>query len=749
MIKTIIKRDKTKERFDASKANGWGEWAAENLGRVVDWSEVVLHAVSTLPEECTSEDFQKSLISYCLDKATWEHSLMAGRLDAALMKRQIHGGNYPTIMELHGRMIVDGMMVPLNYSKEDYEEAEKIIDHLLNLKCAHYELHQIRYKYALRNKVNGVEYETPQFVYMRMAMALAENEPAETRMYDVAKWYEHLSRKRINAPTPYYVNLGTKLDGYASCCLYSTEDSWPSLAAGDHIAYAMTCMSAGIGSHIKTRSLGDKVRGGLIQHQGKIPYYRSLVGAINANLQNGRGGAATVHYTGYDPEAEVIASLKNPMTPAAKQVRGIDYSFGSNRFFARLAAKNADVALFSYADAPELYDAQYAKDQTQFERLYNEFLASDKPRKMVPARKIVLNALNEAEETGRHYMHFTDIINQHTPFLDPVLSSNLCQEIALPTKGFKSVEDLYRPYQEGDGEIAICNIAGIIPSNIESDAQYAEVAYYALKMIDVGIHKSSYVFRTLEDTAKARMSAGVGVIGLAHLMAKKNKKYTTQDGKNFIHETFETHAWHLYNASLRLGKEKGNAPWMHKTLWPKGWLPIDTYEKRVDSIVTVENKRDWESLRAKIIENGGIRNSVCIAHMPAESSSLASGTTNGIYPIRDFDLLKTNDTMAIRYVVPDSTKYRDRYEIAWDIPTLDLIQCYGIVQKWTDQAPSADLYRRVQGDTKVGTSEMLQAYFDMVKYGMKTRYYQNSLTGKAIDLNASEEVGCGSGGCSL
>ncbi|HET8689159.1 MAG TPA: ribonucleoside-diphosphate reductase subunit alpha, partial [Methanosarcina sp.] len=707
------------------------------------------HAVSTLPEECTSEDFQIGLIQYCLDKATWEYSLMAGRLYAALMLKQIHNGVYPTVMELHGKLIVAGLMVPLNYSKEEYDLVEQMIDHELNLKSAHYSLHQIRYKYSLRNKVDGIEYETPQFVYMRMAMALAENEPKETRMIDVAKWYEHLSHKRINAPTPYYVNLGTKLDGYASCCLYTTNDTWPSLAAGDHIAYAMTCMSAGIGSHIKTRSLNDKVRGGLIQHQGKIPYYRALVGAINANLQNGRGGAATVHYTAYDPEVEVIASLKNPMTPASKQVRGVDYSFGSNRFFARLAAKNQEVALFSYADAPELYEAQYGKDSNKFERLYNEFLKSDKKRTMVPARKIVQNALNEAFETGRHYLHFTDTINHHTPFKDPIYSSNLCQEVALPTVGFDSVEDLYKPYEEGKGEVAICNIAGIIPSNITSDSQYAEVAYYALKMIDVGIHKSTYVFKNLEDTAKSRLSAGVGIIGLAHLMAKKNKKFTDQDGKNFIHETFETHAWHLYNASLRLGKEKGNAPWMHKTKFPEGWTPLDTYEKRVDELVTIENKRDWKSLSEKIIANRGIRNSVVGCHMPGESSANASETTNGTYPIRDYDLLKTNDTMAMRWVAPDATKYKDRYQLAWDIPTQDLIECYAIMQKWTDQAISADLYRKLQGDEKVGTKEMLKSYFDLAKYGVKTRYYQNSLTAKAIDLNSSEDVGCGSGGCSL
>lgn len=735
MIKSIIKRSGKEEEFSAEKVNGWGEWAAKALHGRVDWGEAVLHAVSVLPEKCSSEDLQNALIDFCLNKKTWEYNLMAGRLYYGLIVKKFYGKKVPTVRELHRQMIDYGLLVDMGYSDEEYEEIEHIINHKLDLKNTHFEIHQIRHKYALRDKIAGKEFETPQFVYMRMAMALSQFE--KDRVENIRRFYDHFSHKRINVPTPYYTNLGTKMNGFASCCVYTTHDTAPSLAAGDHIGYMMTVMSAGIGSHIKTRSLGDSIRNGLIVHQGKIPYYRALVGAVGANLQNGRGGAATVYYTAFDPEVEVIAKLKNPMAPAVKQVRGCDYSFGSNKFFAKKAALDEDVALFSYGDAPELYEAQYGSSE-EFEQKYNEFLQSDKPRTMISARKLLVMILNEGYETGRHYLHFFDEMNTHTPFKDKIYSSNLCAEIALPTKGYDSVKELYESYQEGNGEIGLCNIGGIIVSNVENDDQYADVAYYVLKMIDFGIHYSDYVFKNLEDTAKSRLSAGVGILGLAHLMAKKNKKYSTQDGKDFIHEVCETHSWHLINASLRLGKERGNAPWMHKTKWPEGWLPIDTYNKKVDNLVSAGNKRDWESLRKRIIENGGIRNSVCIAHMPGESSSLGSGTTNGPYPIRDYDLVKTNETMVLNYVAPDSTVLKDKYEIAWEIPSEDLIDCYAIMQKWTDQAISCDLYRKVQGDEKVGSSEMIKLYLRMAKYGVKTRYYINSKTAKGIDLNATE-----------
>lgn len=748
MIKTIIKRDGRKEDFNSEKLNGWGIWAAEALGKSVNWGDIILTAVSTLPETTTAEQLQDALIDTCLSKRTWAYNRMAGRLFASTIYKiayentrlDIDGSGIPHIKDLHQLMLKKGILdkdFVRGWTEEEYDVINKTIKHQLDLTYPYYQIKQINDKYSLkdRTKKNSL-FETPQFVYMRVAMRMAMNK--ENRMEHIKKFYKYFSENKINIPTPYFTNAGTSKNGYNSCCVYKTNDTVGSLAAGDHIAYTMTYSSAGIGAYIQTRPEGSPIRGGIISHRGKLSYYRALVGAIQANMQNGRGGAATVTYDAYDPEVFTIQPLKNALTPVSKQVRGVDYSMAFNRFFAQKAAKNEEIALFDIAKAPEIYEALVSGNEEEFERVYEDAVAKKKYNKMVSARQVVLGALTEAIETGRHYYTNLTEMNSHTPFKDPIYQSNLCQEIAIPTKGYESAGDLYQTDESIDGEVGLCSLASIVISNITSDEEYSDVAYYCLLMIHTAIHESDYVLPHIETTAKARNSAGVGMAGLAHYLAKQKLEYNSVEGFKKIHEVSETHYYHLVKASLRMSKDYGNAKWIHKTKWPEGWLPIDTYNKNVDTIAEFENKRDWESLRSEVIENGGIHNSVLVAEMPQESSSLSSGTTNGLYPIRNSYLIKTNDENAIMYVVPEYEKYSKYYQIAWDIPSVDMIKVYGIVQKWTDQGISGDLWKVVQGADKLSSTELLKDFFASVKYGMKSRYYINSKTAKDIDLNITE-----------
>ena len=217
-------------------------------------------------------------------------------------------------------------------------------------------------------------------------------------------------------------------------------------------------------------------------------------------------------------------------------------------------------------------------------------------------------------------------------------------------------------------------------------------------------------------------------MGVATELARKNLKYTTQAGRDHCHWLAERHYYFALKASLQLAREKGNAPWMHKTRWPEGWLPIDTYKKTVDEIAAPRYSYDWEALRRQIVAQGGIRHSVLVAHMPTESSSKAAGVPNSIYPIREITLKKSDNSNVIDWVATDSDLLKDRYELAWNIPTLDMIKIYAIFQKFTDQGISADFWRDRASDPVVYTDEIMEEHLAMCRYGMKGRYYQNSLT---------------------
>ena len=630
MIKEIIKRDGTTEVFDAEKVNGWGIWAAEHLRKHVNWADVVLNAVSTLPAKCSSVMLQDVLIDVCLNKRTWSYNRMAGRLYVAKLTKDIYGAadKHPSLRDLHQEMVSDGIIDKSfmgAFSESEYAELNAVLEHSKDLTYAHYAIDRIIKKYSLQNRSTGKLYETSQFVYMRVAMRMAMNK--SNRMKHIKKFYELYSDNVINVPTPYFTNSGTSKNAFASCCLYTTKDEVKSLHTGDVIAYAMTYSSAGIGGYIQSRSVNDEVRGGIIQHQGKLPYYRSAVAAVKANLQNGRGGAITLTYSCYDPEIAAIQKLKNPLTPQEEQIRGADYSMTFNKFFAQKAAKNEEVALFSMKDAPEIYDNMHVPTE-EFAVIYNKAVKEKRYHSMVNARDILARALMASIDTGRHYWHYATAVNEHTPFKEPIKHSNLCQEIQQPTFPYNDIPELYygeeqldELYAQGEqlGETAMCSLAGIVVSNVKSEEHYREAAYYALMMIHTAIHESDYPFSQIAYTTKARNSAGVAMIGLAHYLAKLKTDYTSEHGRNEIHKIAERHYWHLVSASLEMSKEYGNAKWIHKTKWPEGWTPIDTYCKEVDGLVTVDYQYDWQGLSEKIKANGGIHNSILCTQLPSES----------------------------------------------------------------------------------------------------------------------------------
>lgn len=746
VLKTVTKRDGRVEQADPEKLARWAKWAA---GIGVDWFEIAARAYAKVSDGVSTKELQAALISSAEDLRTSEGLLMAGRLAIGDLYKQVFGSidNIPLLKVQYHNMIAQGYQQDLGYSDEELDYLETVIDHSKDLVMSLPQVRQDIQKYLISDIVSKQVKETPQFAVMRQAMGACKNEERSVRLERVAALYNMIADSFINTPTPNKQNLGTDKTSYASCCKSAATDTLGSIEAQNHIYWAMTAASAGQGGVLFTRSYGDKIRGGVIKHGGKIPYYRLQQAEVKANLQGARGGALTTYLNALDPEIFTLLALRNPTSVDKKRVDSIDYAFSFNNSFVERAKNNQDWLLISFQKAPDLWMAMYDPDCKRFDALFEKYKSQGQ---VVKARDLLKRFLKEDSVTGRLYEFNATNVNSHGAFLETIWSSNLCLEYLAPTHWFDNVTQLYATGAAAEGvkgEVAICNLAAISVGKFEMTPEnYERVAFHALLMVDNVIDAGTFPLPQVEYTAKARRTAGVGITNLAYAMAKQGFKYSSQEGKDFCHRLAELHTYSLLKASVRLAKEKGKCKWFDKTRYSRGWLPIDTYNKEVDRITQQPLLCDWEGLRAEIAEHG-LRNSALVNHMPVESSAVRANDTNGLYAARDGVVIKSSGNTEAVFIPPEWESLKDSYQLAWDVPSEDMADIYAIFQKFADQGISADVYQQFKdGEKKSSLKMLMNDFFYRQKIGLKTRYYRNFKIGAA---ELEQEEACGAGGCKL
>lgn len=763
---TVVKRDGSVQVRDIDKVLRWGDWALKGLNRS-RWTWLVGRALEMSGSGCRTSTINRNIISLCISEKDPILFKLAARFMAADYHKEVFGGtkNIPTLSDFYDTMTQSEMWTDMDYSYEELRELESVIDHDKDLEYEYTTLKQIKQKYAISNVKSHEVFETPQFAYMRVALAVMNKMPRGRRLTDVKKLYAYLSDQWINPSTPFLNGPGTDFKGYASCCVFKGNDTGESIEAAEVIANRMTIMQAGIGGYFSIRSISDEVKGGRVQHQGKLPYYSVIDRMVKSNRQPSRGGSCTLHYVCVDPELLELIRAKSIRTVKEKRLDTMDYSIAVHPYLAELALTDEDWMLVSYKDAPELHEAIFSPDYDTFVNEYERVKADDSiPKTFIRSRTdFFILEENVRGENGRLYRINPYEMNVHTPFKQTIYSSNLCQEIFLPTEGFKDISELLK--EDSDGEVALCFLAALCEGRIPRD-QREEVSYYVLLMMDNIMEIMEYPFPTIAKSARARRSVGVGITNVANAMARAGKKYDDREGKTFLHQMFETHSYCLHRASLRLAKERGNCEWIDKTKYPEGWLPIDTYNRNVDKVCDSTLKEDWEGLRAEIIAQGGIRNSVLEATPPCESSSQASATTNSVLPIRSLFQGRKSGNVMNYSCAPDvlDPKIRDNYQFAYDISTFDLIDLYAIGTKFHGQGISADFYHDYSKNPTVSSKQRFEEFLYIIEMGLKSIYYLNFRTGlkdkeasvnnSVLDLSpeiefVDEDDGCSGGVCKL
>ncbi|MGL5148414.1 class 1a ribonucleoside-diphosphate reductase subunit alpha [Plesiomonas shigelloides] len=755
----VTKRDGRKERIDLDKIHRVITWAAEGLHNV-SVSQVELRSHIQFYDGIRTSDIHETIIKAAADLISREspdYQYLAARLAIFHLRKKAYGQFEPPKLLDHVRKMVElgkyDAHLLQDYSEEEFAQMDEFLDHWRDMNFSYAAVKQLEGKYLVQNRVTGEIYESAQFLYILVAACLFAGYPRETRLDYVRRFYDAISTFKISLPTPIMSGVRTPTRQFSSCVLIECGDSLDSINATSSAIVKYVSQRAGIGINAgRIRALGSEIRGGEAFHTGCIPFYKHFQTAVKSCSQGGvRGGAATLFYPLWHLEVEDLLVLKNNRGVEENRVRHMDYGVQINKLMYQRLIKGENITLFSPSDVPGLYDA-FFMDQAKFEELYVKYEQDTSIRKKsIKALELFSLMMQERASTGRIYIQNVDHCNTHSPFdpmVAPVRQSNLCLEIALPTRPLDEVND-------ANGEIALCTLSAFNLGAIEHLDELEELAELAIRALDSLLDYQDYPIPAAQRGAMGRRTLGIGVINFAYYLAKHGVRYSDGSANNLTHRTFEAMQYYLLKASNKLAQEQGACPWFNETTYAQGILPIDTYKKDLDQLTQEPLHYDWETLR-RDIQQHGLRNSTVSALMPSETSSQISNATNGIEPPRGHISVKASKDGILKQVVPEYEQLKDAYELLWDIPNNDgYLHIVGIIQKFIDQSISANTNydpARFPGQ-KVPMKQLLKDLLTAYKYGVKTLYYQNTRDG-ADDLQddlsvAAADDGCESGACKI
>lgn len=750
----VTKRDGRLEPIDLDKIHKVIEWAAHDLDNV-SVSQVELKSHIQFYEGIKTRDIHETIIKSAADlisETTPDYQYLAARLAIFHLRKIAYNRFTPPHLFDHVTTLTNAGKydehILADYSRAEFDELEEYLDHWRDMNLAYAAVEQMAGKYLVQDRVSKTVYESPQFLYMLVGMCLFANYDRAERMNYVKRFYDATSQFKISLPTPIMSGVRTPSRQFSSCVLIECGDSLDSINATTSAIVRYVSQRAGIGINAgRIRALGSPIRGGEAQHTGCIPFYKLFQTAVKCCSQGGvRGGAATLFYPLWHLEVESLLVLKNNRGVEDNRVRHMDYGVQLNKTMYTRLIKGQDISLFSPGDTPGLYDA-FFEDQDKFEELYTKYENDPSIRsRQIPAADLFSLMMQERASTGRIYIQNVDHCNTHSPFdasVAPIRQSNLCMEIALPTKPLDNIND-------EEGEIALCTLSAVNLGKVENVSDIEEPAELIVRALDALLDYQDYPVKAAQNGSMRRRTLGVGVINYAYYLAKNGVRYSDGSAHGLTHQTFEALQFYLLKASNKLAKEQGACPAFNETTYSQGILPIDTYKKDLDQICQEPLHLDWETLRTEITTHG-LRNSTLTALMPSETSSQIANATNGIEPPRGLVSIKASKDGILKQVVPEIATLKDQYELLWQMPNNDgYLKLVAIMQKFVDQSISANTnydpvrYEGGRVPMKILLKDLLNAY----KMGVKTLYYHNTRDG-ANDAQADMEDDCAGGACKI
>ena len=742
----VIKRDGTMGDSDLDKINKVVIGACEGVANVSP-SLIISNAKLQFVDGMPTSRIQELLIKSAKDLVTidtHEYAIPAARLQIYDLRKRVYGDYKPcSFSELYKRNVNLGKYdkEPLKtYTKNEWKYFDSIIDHKRDKDFCLAAVGQLLDKYLVQDRVSGGDtenyYETPQMMYMAIAITLLSGiKDKELRKLRIKEFYDSASTFSFSLPTPIMAGVRTPTRQFSSCVLIKCGDSLDSINATTTAITKYVSQRAGIGlDHSAVRGEGSPIRNGEAVHTGLIPFLKLHSAALKSCSQGGvRGGAGTTYYPFWHNEFENLIVLKNNKGVETNRERRLDYGVQLNELFFDLYMEQADVYLFHPNQVPEMYNKFFSSDTEAFKKEYYRCVELAKEGELVyktiSASTLMDSIINERSETGRIYIKFVDNVNKQSPFdskVYPIYQSNLCLEIALPTKEFEDVHDT-------NGRIALCTLASMnmgkfvdIVDDISLREEFFVACRVLVQALDGLLSYQDYPMIQAKLSTDEFRTLGVGVVNLADFHAQLGLSYGTPEALSKLNSWMEIFSYGLIRASVDLAKEFGKCGKSDHTCYAKGLFPWELRNKNIDKIVSpVKILQDkWEELRQDALQYG-IRNATLSAIAPTESSAQVLNATNGVEMPKSKVSVKASKSGLFKQVVPNPDK---EYDYLWKQRTPEgyLTTC-AVMQVHIDQSISTNTFYNpkyfVGG--KLPKEQLIGDIYRFYQLGGKTLYYSN------------------------
>lgn len=766
----VVKRNGRTEELDISKIRKYTSESIEGLDNV-SLSELELDAKIQFRDMISTEEIQQTLIKTAVEKIDVDQpnwTFVAARLFLYDLYHKVTTFNgYNSLREYFERGEKEGKILLGLKEKYDLDDLQDYIKPQRDLQFTYLGIKTLYDRYLLKdNEARPIE--LPQQMFMAIAMFLAQNE-LDCQTW-AKKFYDLLSKFEVMCATPTLSNARTPRHQLSSCYVGSTPDNIEGIFDSFKEMALLSKFGGGIGwDWSKVRAIGGSIDGNKNAAGGIIPFLKITNDIAVAVDQLGtRKGAIATYIETWHMDIGDFLDLRKNSGEERRRAHELFPALWINDLFMKRLEKNANWTLFDPAEVSDLCDC-YGEE---FEKKYIEYENNSKISKsLIPAKELWKKILTSCFESGMPFLCFKDNANRTNPNAHKgiIRSSNLCTEIFQNTrpnhykikvtfsdgsiKLFEEEDDITldnglikkgkkitsldaldgkdvfcveKAYDEG--LTAVCNLASINLSKINTKEDIQRVMPIAIRMLDNVINLNFYPHIKVKHTNLKTRAIGLGVMGEAQMLATKGIPWGSYEHFEFIDKIMENISYNAILASSNLAIEKGKYPDFEGSNWSKGIMPIDLANEEAKALVKRgglfdEDGCDWKYLREKV-KKDGMRNGYLMAIAPTSSISILVGTTQTIEPVYKRKWFEHNLSGMIPVVVPNlSPDTWQLYTPAYELDQRLLIKAAAVRQKWIDQGQSLNIFISLE---KSSARILNDIYTLAWKLGLKSTYYLRS-----------------------